>query len=64
MLWGNETKKKADLIDHSRHLVLTTSHPAHRENAKEKFLDCGHFTKCNKYLKDNEKKAINWHLTE
>ena len=64
MLWGNEAKKKADLIDHSRHLVLTTSHPAHRENAKEKFLGCGHFTKCNKYLKDNGKKAINWHLTE
>ena len=59
MLWGNNAKKYLDRIDINANLVLTTSHPSPL-SAYRGFLGCKHFSKCNKYLKQNNRKPIDW----
>jgi uracil-DNA glycosylase len=58
MLWGNNAKKYLDRIDNAN-LVLTTSHPSPL-SAYRGFFGCKHFSKCNKYLKQNNRKLIDW----
>jgi len=58
MLWGNNAKKYLDRIDNAN-LVLTTSHPSPL-SAYRGFFGCKHFSKCNKYLKQNNRKPIDW----
>ena len=59
MLWGNNAKKYLDRIDKNTNLVLTTSHPSPL-SAYRGFFGCNHFSKCNKYLKQNNRKPIDW----
>ena len=59
MLWGNNAKKYLDRIDKNTNLVLTTSHPSPL-SAYRGFFGCKHFSKCNKYLKQNNRKPIDW----
>jgi len=59
MLWGNNAKKYLDRIDKNTNLVLTTSHPSPL-SAYRGFFGCKHFSKCNKYLKQNNRKLIDW----
>ena len=59
MLWGNNAKKHLDRIDKDTNLVLTTSHPSPL-SAYRGFFGCKHFSKCNKYLKQNNRKPIDW----
>ena len=61
MLWGGHAKKKQDLIDESKHLVLTAPHPSPL-SAYRGFLGCQHFSKCNQWLKQHGRTAINWEL--
>ena len=61
MLWGNFAKKKALLIDASKHLILEAAHPS--PLAGNAFLGCNHFSKANNYLKKNLKDEINWNLS-
>jgi uracil-DNA glycosylase len=60
MLWGNFAKKKADLVDSSKHLVLTAAHPS--PLAGGAFFGNKHFSKANEYLINNNLTPINWNL--
>lgn len=60
MLWGNFARKKAELIDPTRHLILEAAHPS--PLAKGAFFGCRHFSKANTYLTTNGRKAIDWQL--
>lgn len=60
MLWGNYAKNKINLIDSTKHLVLTAAHPS--PLARKGFLGCRHFSKCNNYLKKYDKTPIDWQL--
>lgn len=58
MLWGNFARKKAALIDRSRHLVLEAAHPS--PLAQGAFFGCRHFSKANEYLISKGKDPIDW----
>lgn len=58
MLWGNFARKKATLIDASRHLILEAAHPS--PLAGGAFFGCKHFSKANDYLKENGLTPIDW----
>lgn len=59
LLWGAYAQRKGELIDQSRHLVLSSAHPspfaAHRG-----FFGNKHFSKTNAYLKEKGQKGIDW----
>lgn len=63
MLWGASAIKKGQVIDSSRHLVLTSVHPSPL-SAHRGFFGCGHFIKANEYLEGKGKKAVDWQLPE
>ena len=60
LLWGRFAQNKASLIDHSKHLVLQSSHPS--PLAGKSFFDNHHFSKTNEYLKSNNIKPVNWEI--
>jgi uracil-DNA glycosylase len=60
MLWGGFAKKKAKLIDASKHLILEAAHPS--PLAGNAFLGNKHFSSANTYLQDQGKEAIDWKL--
>ena len=59
MLWGSYAQKKGQIIDQSKHLVLSSPHPS-PFSAHRGFLGNGHFIKANEYLKAHQKPAIEW----
>jgi len=59
MLWGAYAQKKGEIIDRSKHLVLTAPHPS-PFSANRGFLGCKHFSKANAYLKAKGLKEIEW----
>lgn len=59
MLWGAFAQRKRQLINSSKHLVLTTSHPSPL-SAHRGFLGSGVFSLCNDYLKKNKIQKIRW----
>lgn len=59
MLWGAFAQKKSMLIDGSKHLILSTSHPSPL-SAHRGFLGSDVFKKCNQYLVDHKKEPIDW----
>ena len=59
LLWGKHAISKQDLINKSKHLVLTSSHPSPL-SAYRGFLTCKHFSNTNNYLAQNNKSIINW----
>jgi uracil-DNA glycosylase len=60
MLWGNFAKKKAVLIDASRHHVLTAVHPS--PLAGGGFVGCDHFVRANEILIEQGKAPIDWQV--
>ncbi len=60
LLWGNFARKKAGLIDASRHLILEAAHPS--PLAKGAFFGCKHFSKANAYLQSQGKSPVDWQL--
>ena len=58
-LWGNFAKQKQELIDRNKHLILSSSHPSPLSSFIS-FDGCKHFSKSNKYLKQNNLNEINW----
>ena len=50
---------KRELIDESKHVVLTAPHPSPL-SAHRWFIDCGHFKITNEHLKTRWYKEINW----
>jgi uracil-DNA glycosylase len=61
MLWGSAARKKAAMIDSSRHLILEAPHPSPL-SAHRGFLGCGHFSKANEYLLKQGREPINWQI--
>ena len=59
LLWGSEAIKKQELIDATKHHILTSSHPSPL-SAYRGFLDCKHFSKTNEILEAQNKKPIVW----
>ncbi|MBF1458187.1 uracil-DNA glycosylase [Prevotella pallens] len=57
MLWGNNAKKKKNLIDINRHCIIESYHPAARQRYKFKKHQ---FTYCNAYLKQQGLEEIDW----
>lgn len=63
MLWGAHARSKTELIDATKHLILTSAHPSPL-SAYRGFLGCGHFSECNKYLQRTGQAPIAWQLPE
>ncbi|WPE18554.1 uracil-DNA glycosylase [Candidatus Thioglobus autotrophicus] len=59
LLWGAHAQQKSELIDDSKHLILTASHPS-PFSAYKGFFGCKHFSKTNEYLKIHHLQQINW----
>lgn len=63
LLWGNNAKKKKELITNPQHYILETVHPSPL-SASRGFMGCGHFRKANEFLISNLKSPIDWQITE
>jgi len=61
LLWGKFAQSKVELIDGERHKILTAAHPS-PFSAHSGFFNCRHFSKTNKYLRENGCSEINWQL--
>lgn len=61
LLWGKQAEKKKEFLTNPNHLVLVTSHPS-PFSARRGFLGSNHFKLANEYLKENNKKEIDWKL--
>ncbi len=62
LLWGAYAQKKASLIDHSKHCILSSAHPS-PFSAHRGFLGNKHFSKTNDYLKSHGLSPIHWGKT-
>jgi uracil-DNA glycosylase len=61
MLWGKFAQQKAELIDSSKHHILSSTHPS-PFSAYRGFLGCKHFSKANNILQQAGLKPIDWRL--
>lgn len=59
ILWGAYAGKKRDLIDSSKHLILSSPHPSPLSAARG-FFGNHHFSRANDYLKAQGKSPIEW----
>ncbi len=60
MLWGNFAKRKRELIDTDRHLILESAHPS--PLAGNAFSGCRHFSAANRFLEQNSSTPIDWQI--
>ncbi len=63
MLWGAHARSKAERIDASKHLLLTSAHPSPL-SAYRGFLGNAHFSQCNKFLQRSGQTPIDWRVPE
>jgi uracil-DNA glycosylase len=61
LLWGSHARRKAAMIDRSRHLVLEAPHPSPL-SAHRGFFGCGHFARTNEWLTQRGEQPIDWSL--
>jgi uracil-DNA glycosylase len=61
VLWGNFAIAKRELIDSTRHPILTAAHPSPLSAAKG-FFGCRHFSKINEILRKQGQQEIDWRL--
>ncbi|MDE7471506.1 MAG: uracil-DNA glycosylase [Paramuribaculum sp.] len=59
LLWGSWAIRKGELIDRSKHLILTSPHPSPL-SASRGFFGNHHFTLANDYLVKQGKTPIEW----
>ncbi|MCX2717149.1 uracil-DNA glycosylase [Helicobacter sp. MIT 21-1697] len=57
MLWGNYAKKKAPLIDSSKHKIITAPHPSPLARG---FVGSNVFVQANIYLQEHAQEPIAW----
>lgn len=58
LLWGRYAQDKGAVVNREKNLVLTSAHPS--PFSATKFFGNHHFSRCNEYLEENEKEAIDW----
>ncbi len=61
LLWGNNARKKKELITNPKHFVLEAAHPSPL-SASRGFMGCGHFKKANEILISQLKSPIDWQI--
>jgi uracil-DNA glycosylase len=61
ILWGNFAIAKQNLVDSSKHVILTAAHPS-PFSANKGFFGCRHFSKVNEILKSAGQEEIDWRL--
>ena len=61
LLWGNNARKKAELIDRKRHFVFEAAHPSPL-SASRGFFGCNHFAKANEALISILRTPIDWQI--
>lgn len=60
LLWGGFAKKKAKLIDASKHYILTSGHPSPLSANRGYWFGNKHFSQTNNLLLDNGLESIKW----
>lgn len=60
MLWGNQAKKKAALINEKKHFILNSGHPSPLSAIRGHWFGNEHFSKANEFLQSKGKKTIDW----
>ena len=63
VLWGAYARKKAELIDTSRHVIIESAHPS-PFSAGSGFFGSKPFSKINAALRDAGKKPVAWQLPD
>ncbi|MFH1298143.1 MAG: uracil-DNA glycosylase [Bacteroidota bacterium] len=61
LLWGNYAIAKRELIDLSKHFILTAPHPSPL-SASRGFFGCRHFSQVNNLLHQMGKDEVDWSL--
>ena len=61
VLWGNNAKKKINLIDQNKHYIISSAHPSPL-SASRGFFNSKPFSKINNILKKNNQSIIDWSL--
>lgn len=61
MLWGAFARKKKDLINPDKHLILESAHPS-PFSADKGFFGNNHFQLANDYLKEHNQEPIDWRV--
>jgi len=61
VLWGNQAKKKKDMINTSKHKIVSSAHPSPL-SASRGFFGSKPYSKCNKLLKAMGKTEIDWQI--
>jgi uracil-DNA glycosylase len=61
ILWGNYALSKRELVDNSKHFILTAPHPSPL-SASRGFFGCRHFSQTNNLLKQMGKEQVDWTL--
>ena len=59
LLWGSHARKKAVLINSTKHLILESAHPSPL-SVRRGFSGNGHFSKCNQFLESKGLKPMIW----
>ncbi len=62
ILWGNYAKSKINLIDATKHYIVSSPHPS-PFSAHGGFFGSKPFSNANEYLQANMKKAIDWRIS-
>lgn len=62
LLWGGFAKKKASLIDASKHHILTSGHPSPLSANRGYWFGNKHFSKTNELLKGQGREPIDWQI--
>ena len=62
LLWGSYAQAKAQLIDATKHYILTAPHPSPL-SAYRGFFGCRHFSQTNQILVQNGQEPIRWERT-
>jgi len=61
ILWGGYAQKKGGSIDTTKHMIIKSPHPSPL-SAYRGFWGSKPFSRTNQFLKEHEKKEINWQL--
>ncbi len=61
ILWGASAQSCSNLIDQDYHHIIASAHPSPL-SAYHGFFGSKPFSKCNKFLTDNNQEPINWKL--